>query len=184
MLIFVWTFGVIFLNFFMLVTGIITLIFRSSVNHTAVILKYLNINPTSSNNLTLRSTLLLCLNCCYKTAHTNIGTKVPGTKGLGYEKSVIRPHSLAWPCVPQSATGKMRMCGSANFLDLKMTKPNYKPNIDPKGDVQNGHKPKRPRPKWPQTKTAKNQTKTASVRKQNNNRTTASTLNYNVSALM
>jgi len=27
--------------------------------------------------------------------------------------------------------GKMRTCGSAGFLDLKMTKPNYKPNTDP-----------------------------------------------------
>jgi len=25
----------------------------------------------------------------------------------------------------------MWMCGSADFLDLKMTKPNYKPNTDP-----------------------------------------------------
>jgi len=24
----------------------------------------------------------------------------------------------------------MRTCGSADFLDLKMTKPNYKPNTD------------------------------------------------------
>jgi len=30
-----------------------------------------------------------------------------------------------------SATGKMRTCRSADFLDLKMTKPNYKPNTDP-----------------------------------------------------
>jgi len=29
------------------------------------------------------------------------------------------------------ATGKMRTCGSADFLDLKMTKPNYKPNTEP-----------------------------------------------------
>ena len=29
------------------------------------------------------------------------------------------------------ATGKMRTCGSADFLDLKMTKPNYKPNTGP-----------------------------------------------------
>jgi len=29
------------------------------------------------------------------------------------------------------ATGKMRTCGPADFLDLKMTKPNYKPNTDP-----------------------------------------------------
>jgi len=29
------------------------------------------------------------------------------------------------------ATGKMRTCGSADFLDLKMTKPNYKLNTDP-----------------------------------------------------
>jgi len=27
--------------------------------------------------------------------------------------------------------GKMQTCGSADFLDLKMTKPNYKPNTDP-----------------------------------------------------
>jgi len=70
-------------------------------------LKYLNINPTSSNNLTLRPTLLLGLNCCYKTLQANMGTTVPrnevlrtivlrrdlsflGTKGLGYEKSVTR----------------------------------------------------------------------------------------------
>jgi len=58
------------------------------------------------------------------------------------------------------------------------------------GDVQNGHKPKRPRPKWPHTKTATNQNGQKSeqnghnVRKQNNNRTTASTLNNNVNALM
>jgi len=25
----------------------------------------------------------------------------------------------------------VRTCGSADFLDLKMTKPNYKPNTDP-----------------------------------------------------
>ena len=75
-LIFIWTFGVIFLTYFVLVIGIITLIFCSSVNHTMVILKYLK-NPTSSNNLTLRPTLLLRLNCCYKTAHANMGTKVP-----------------------------------------------------------------------------------------------------------
>jgi len=25
----------------------------------------------------------------------------------------------------------MRTCGSADFLDLKMTKPNYKPNTEP-----------------------------------------------------
>jgi len=25
----------------------------------------------------------------------------------------------------------MRTCGVADFLDLKMTKPNYKPNTDP-----------------------------------------------------
>jgi len=31
---------------------------------------------------------------------------------------------------PLSATGIMRTCGSADFLDLKMTKPNYKPNTD------------------------------------------------------
>jgi len=30
-----------------------------------------------------------------------------------------------------AATGKMRTCGSADFLDPKMTKPNYKPNTDP-----------------------------------------------------
>ena len=41
----------------------------------------LNINPTS-NNLTLRPTLLLHLNYCYKPAHTNMGTKIPG-----YERS-------------------------------------------------------------------------------------------------
>jgi len=29
------------------------------------------------------------------------------------------------------ATGKMWTCGRADFLDLKMTKPNYKPNTDP-----------------------------------------------------
>jgi len=29
------------------------------------------------------------------------------------------------------ATDKMRTCGSADFLDLKMTKPNYKPNTGP-----------------------------------------------------
>jgi len=29
------------------------------------------------------------------------------------------------------ATGKMRTCGSADFLDLKMTKPNYKHDTDP-----------------------------------------------------
>jgi len=29
------------------------------------------------------------------------------------------------------ATGKMQTCGPADFLDLKMTKPNYKPNTDP-----------------------------------------------------
>jgi len=29
------------------------------------------------------------------------------------------------------ATGKMRTCGSADFLDLKMTKPKYKPNTEP-----------------------------------------------------
>jgi len=33
--------------------------------------------------------------------------------------------------VPCLATGKMRTCGSADFLDLKMTKPNYKPNTGP-----------------------------------------------------
>jgi len=31
----------------------------------------------------------------------------------------------------QSATGKMRTCGSADLLDLKMTKPNCKPNSNP-----------------------------------------------------
>jgi len=31
----------------------------------------------------------------------------------------------------REATGKMWTCGSAEFLDLKMTKPNYKPNTDP-----------------------------------------------------
>jgi len=77
-LIFIWTFGVIFPTFFMIVIGIITLIFCSSVNHTMVILKYLN--PTSSNNLTLRPTLLLRLNCRYKTAHATMGTKVPGNE--------------------------------------------------------------------------------------------------------
>jgi len=30
-----------------------------------------------------------------------------------------------------AATGKMRTCGRADFLDLKMTKPNYKPNTGP-----------------------------------------------------
>jgi len=62
---------------------------------------------TFSNSLSLRSTLLLGLNCCYETVHTNMGTipgndKSPGTKllhrdlsflgtkSLGYEKSVIR----------------------------------------------------------------------------------------------
>jgi len=29
------------------------------------------------------------------------------------------------------ATGKMRTCGSADFLDLKIAKANYKPNTDP-----------------------------------------------------
>jgi len=29
------------------------------------------------------------------------------------------------------ATGKMRTCGSADFLDLQMTKPNYKRNTKP-----------------------------------------------------
>ena len=33
-------------------------------------------------------------------------------------------------CV-RRATGKMRTCGSADVLDLKMTKPNYKPNNGP-----------------------------------------------------
>jgi len=32
--------------------------------------------------------------------------------------------------VYETATGKMRTCGSADFLDLKMTKPNYKPNTN------------------------------------------------------
>jgi len=32
------------------------------------------------------------------------------------------------------ATGKMRPCGSADFLDLKMTKPNNKPNTGPNSD--------------------------------------------------
>jgi len=40
-LIFIWTFGVIFLTFLVLVIGIITLGFRSSVNHITVKLKYL-----------------------------------------------------------------------------------------------------------------------------------------------
>ena len=31
----------------------------------------------------------------------------------------------------QTATGRMQTCGSADFLDLKMTKPDYKPNTDP-----------------------------------------------------
>ena len=30
-----------------------------------------------------------------------------------------------------TATGKMRTCRSADFLDPKMTKPNYKPNTGP-----------------------------------------------------
>ena len=34
-------------------------------------------------------------------------------------------HAAGW------ATGKMLTCGSADFLDLKMTKHNYKPNTDP-----------------------------------------------------
>ena len=29
------------------------------------------------------------------------------------------------------ATGKMQTCGSVDFLDLKMTIPNYKPNTGP-----------------------------------------------------
>jgi len=29
------------------------------------------------------------------------------------------------------ATGKMRTCGLADFLDLKMTKPNYTPDTNP-----------------------------------------------------
>jgi len=47
-----------FSYFFVLVIEIITFIFCSSVQHTTIILKYLNINPTSSNNLTLHLTLL------------------------------------------------------------------------------------------------------------------------------
>jgi len=97
-LIFIWTFVVVFLTFFVLVITIITLkrwFFRSSVNYTTVIFKYLNINPTSSNNLALRPTLLLCLNCCHKTAHTNMGSRERKflrmkvrTKGPGNESSL------------------------------------------------------------------------------------------------
>jgi len=41
------------------------------------------------------------------------------------------PHSAKYPRPSDEATGKMQTCGSADFLDLKMTKPNYKPNTDP-----------------------------------------------------
>jgi len=40
------------------------------------------------------------------------------------------------------ATGKMRTCGSADFLDLKMTKPNYKPDTGPNSNPNANHNTK------------------------------------------
>jgi len=34
-------------------------------------------------------------------------------------------------CSLKKVMGKMRTCGSADFFDLKMTKPNCEPNTDP-----------------------------------------------------
>jgi len=39
----------------------------------------------------------------------------------------LQTHCQWYPMV----TGKMRTYGRADFLDLKMTKPNYKPNTGP-----------------------------------------------------
>jgi len=47
---------------------------------------------------------------------------------------------------PTKATGKMRTCGSADFLDLKRTKPNYKPNNGPNSNPNADHNTKQTNP--------------------------------------
>jgi len=50
----------------------------------------------------------------------------PGTKRLGTSQMILAWVSTGFRRITPTITTDMRTCGSADFLDLKMTKPNYK----------------------------------------------------------